>query len=196
MVALFLSGGVFRSLAPGLFGVGIPSIWIWAFSLVGAGVFSSLGWGRARTAARTQSTACGWVRRAIRDRQQALRPEPNDLRTVQRNLSRLERNVESDLGEIRPDFSRESIARLSAIRGEILTEIDSPAQARILLGVLGAYLGATLSRSPGWAWVWRTDPLLKQFAFQVSTVRKGEVEYDPFEAAGLWLAEGKKLELP
>ena len=196
MAALFLSAGVFQSLYPGFFGGGIPSVWVWGFSLAGAAVFSSLGWGRTRRATRAQSGARDWVRRAIQDRQPALRPEPNDLRTVQRNIGRLERHVEEDLREIQPDFTLASLDRLTGHRNDFLAEVDGFEQARLLLGVLGAYVGCTLVRSKGWEWLWRADPLLKQFSFQASLVRKGGLEFDPFEAAGLWLAEGKKLELP
>ncbi|HVZ81360.1 MAG TPA: hypothetical protein VHE12_11290 [bacterium] len=119
-----------------------------------------------------------------------LSPRPsaseNDLGQSGRLITRLVRNVEVDLGEIRPDFSIGSLSRLKRIVPALLEEVLTEEDARIRLGIVGVYLGETLCRSRGWQWDFRARPDLRQFTYQASRVVKDGRSLEVFtKAAGL-----------
>ena len=107
-------------------------------------------------------------------------PSENDVVNAGRIVSRLVRNVEKDLTEIKPDFTLASLKRLQSYLPELMAEIDNDEDARIRLGVVGVYLGETFCRNLGWQWFFRADPSLNQFSYLASILRKQGKEGDPF----------------
>ncbi len=125
------------------------------------------------------------ARRAVAGRRAAQNPEANDLANAGRLVARLVRNADEDLMEIRPDFSERSLKRLGRHLPELLDEIGTEEDARIRLGVLGAYLGETACRNRRWQWFFKADPALRQFAYSASVLQREGIELDPFA----WAAE-------
>lgn len=122
----------------------------------------------------------------------AKEPSENDLANSGRFISRLVRNAESDLAEIKPDFTVGSLRRLSRFLPVLLEEIQSEEDARVRLGVVGVYLGETACRQLGWQWEFRTDPASKQFTYLASRLRKGDRTLEVFgPARGLMMGTVK-----
>ena len=174
-------GQFFPDLSPGL--VEILS--------VGLGVVSAfLGLSRAWDILVRRTLARELVRQAVAGRQAGQEVEANDINNAGRLISRLVRNADEDLLEIKPDFSTGSISRLQHYMPSLLDEIEKEEDARIRLGIIGTYLGETACRNSGWQWVFKADPALRQFSYLVSAIRKGDKELDPYHWAGQ-LLEGK-----
>lgn len=158
---------------------------------VGLGVVAAfLGLSRAWDILVRRSLARELVRQAVAGRQAAQEAETNDINNAGRLISRLVRNADEDLLEIKPDFSMASLGRLQRYLPALLDEIGKEEDAHIRLGIVGTYLGETACRNSGWQWYFKADPALRQFSYLVSTIRKGETELDPFRWAGEFL-EGK-----
>jgi hypothetical protein len=125
-------------------------------------------------------------------RQTAFLAEENDVDLAGRNISRLVRNSDEDLREIRPDFSFDSIERLRRVLPFLLDEIHNEESARIRLGVVGTYLGEFLCRSGQWQWFFKCDPALRQFGYLTSVVRREGRELDPYAWAALLFSGSRK----
>lgn len=133
------------------------------------------------------------VRQAAANRHAAKNPEINDVNNAGRLISRLVRNADEDLLEIRPDFSGASLRRLQRYLPALLDEIENEEDARIRLGVVGTYLGETACRNSQWQWSFKADPALRQFGYLASAIRKDGKEVDPYAWAGELLHSKKKM---
>ncbi len=100
--------------------------------------------------------------------------------TAGRYITRLVRNADEDLKEIKPDFTIESLGRLQGYLPELLGEVEDEESARILLGIVGVYLGETLCRNDHWQWFFKPAPELKQFVYLASEIHKEGKKADPF----------------
>lgn len=161
---------------------------------VGLGIIAAfLGLSRAWDILVRHTLARELIRQAEAGRQVAHKAEANDINNAGRLISRLVRNADEDLLEIRPDFSLGSLSRLQGYLPALLDEIDKEEDARIRLGIVGTYLGETACRHSGWKWYFKADPALRQFSYLVSTIRKGDKELDPYHWAGELLAGKSKI---
>ncbi|HJT24807.1 MAG TPA: hypothetical protein VJ873_09535 [bacterium] len=161
---------------------------------VGLGVLAAfLGLSRVWDILVRRSLARELVREAAANRQAAQNPEMNDVNNAGRLVSRLVRNADEDLLEIRPDFSLGSLNRLQHYLPALLDEIGKEEDARIRLGIVGTYLGETACRNLGWQWFFKADPSLRQFSYLVSAIRKGDKELDPYLWAGELLKGKSKI---
>lgn len=113
-------------------------------------------------------------------RQSPEKPDENDVVSAGRYISRLVRNADEDLKEIKPDFTLESLGRLQRYLPQLLSEVEDEQSARITLGIVGVYLGETLCRNRQWQWFFRPAPDLKQFIYLASEIRKEGKNFDPF----------------
>jgi hypothetical protein len=111
--------------------------------------------------------------------------EGNETATAGRSIARLVANVDEDLREIGPDFTLGSLGRFPKLLPILLSEVGTEDEARVRLGVVGAYLGETSCRTAGFRWVFRADPTLRRFNYLVSVVQKEGRELDPF----LWASD-------
>lgn len=123
------------------------------------------------------------LRAAAKDLQADEKAGENDLGQAGRLITRLVRNSEVDLAEIKPDLSLDSLSRLKRVVPELLDEIHNEEDARIRLGIVGVYIGETLCRTKGWQWDFKARPALHQFTYQASRLKKGETTLDVFEKA-------------
>jgi hypothetical protein len=168
--------------------------WIEVISLVlGVGA-AFLGLSRGWDILRRRSSARQLIRQAV-ERHPAQDPNANDVANSGRLISRLVRNVDEDLMEIKPDFSEASLRRLGRYLPVLMGEIETEEDARIRLGVVGTYLGEAACRGFQWQWFFKADPALRQFSYLASVIRKAEREVDPyFWAADLLTGEKKMKE--
>jgi len=140
-----------------------------------------------------RSLARALVSQVVAGRQASQDVETNDISNAGRLVSRLVRNVDQDLMEIRPDFSEGSLRRLGRYLPVLLAEIEKEEDARIRLGIVGTYLGETACRHSGWQWVFKADPTLRQFSYLASALKKAGREIDPYAWAGELLQGKKKI---
>jgi hypothetical protein len=120
---------------------------------------------------------------AAKDLQADEKAGENDLGQAGRLITRLVRNSEVDLGEMKPDFSLSSLSRLRRVVPELLDEIHNEEDARIRLGIVGVYIGETLCRARGWQWDFKAQPSLRQFTYQASRLIKDGKTLDVFQKA-------------
>lgn len=132
---------------------------------------------------QVRSAAKAWILQAVQNRQVFETSDHNDVVNAGRYVTRLVRNVDEDLREIKPDFSFDSLKRLGRYLPELLMEVEDEESGRIRLGIVGVYIGETLCRAKGWEWFFKSDPSLKQFSFLPSVVHKSGKTIDPFEIA-------------
>src|SRR5579862_8376300 len=152
---------------------------------VGLGVAAAfLGMSRGWEILVRRSLARALIHQAATGRHAAQNAETNDIGNAGRLISRLVRNADEDLMEIRPDFSESSLRRLQRYLSVLLGEIEKEEDARIRLGIVGTYLGETACRNGGWQWVFKADPTLRQFSYLASTLGKAGREIDPYAWAG------------
>jgi hypothetical protein len=154
-----------------------------------AGMVSALGFALrgltlGRAMFRKRREARSLVRKALQERNPSGYLTGPAADGAGRTLSRVLRNADEDLREINPDFSLESLFRLVGLLPLLLDEIRNEKEAKIRLGVVGAYLGETAGRLWGWQWKFQSDPALRQFEFLASVLEQGEDRVDPFELAG------------
>lgn len=153
----------------------------WDLAALGAawrawGLYQALWKGRAEAIARIEFL--------LRNRNSQKIQMGSSADTAGRTLSRVIRNADEDLKEINPDFTLDSLIRLSGFLPNLLDEIQSETDAKIRLGVVGAYLGETACRLWGWQWKFQSETSLRQFEYLVSILEKGKDRVDPFELAG------------
>src|SRR5258708_4207986 len=120
------------------------------------------------------------VLEAVENRNSPEDPDENDVITAGRYITRLVRNVDEDLKEIKPDFTMESLGRLQSYLPQLLSEVEDEQSARILLGIVGVYLGETLCRNDHWQWFFKPATDLKQFVYLASVIHKEGKKVDPF----------------
>jgi len=150
--------------------------------------FSRL-WNRLQHGAIAKALLTG----VIAKRQALEKADESEASQSGRIVSRLVRNVDEDLKEIKPDFTWDSLKRLQGVFGLLLEEIEDEQDALIRLGVVGTYLGETACRNEGWQWFFKTDPTLRQFSYLASVLRKDRREADPYLLAAQWLTGQKGL---
>lgn len=154
--------------------------WVEVLS-VGGGVWAvTFGFSRLWAILQQRERARGLIRSVVENRHPVANPKIEEAANPKRIISRLVRNVDQDLFEVRPDFALGSLYRLQKYLPELMREIDNEEAARIRLGIVGTYWGETLCRTLGWQWHFRPDPSLKQFSYLTSILRKGGKELDPF----------------
>lgn len=170
------------------------SPWLVELLSVGLGVAAAfLGLSRGWDILVRKSLARVLVRQVAAGRQAEQDAETNDISNAGRLISRLVRNVDEDLKEIRPDFSEGSLKRLQRYMPVLLAEIEDEEGARIRLGIVGTYLGEAACRNFGWQWAFKADPGLRQFSYLASTLGKAGREIDPYAWAGELLEGQKKI---
>jgi len=142
---------------------------------------------------QVRSEAKVWVFQAGQNRKVPKTFDHNDVVNAGRYVTRLVRNVDEDLREIKPDFTLDSLNRLGLYLPELLMEVEDEESGRIRLGIVGVYIGETLCRTKGWEWFFKSDPSLKQFSFLPSVIHKNGKTIDPFEVASKAFSEKKSL---
>jgi hypothetical protein len=148
-------------------------------------------WARLEKRARAKAL----VLEAIGSRHAADHPLDNDVAAVGRIISRLVRNVDEDLREIRPDFSKESLRRLGRFLPKLMEEIGREEEALIRVGVVGVYLGEVACRNFQWQWYFKADLALHQFSYLASNIQRQGRSIDPYAwAADLIAGKGKMAE--
>jgi hypothetical protein len=189
LAALFSLIPVLNNKYPVLFFPVVPDGWVTILATGGGiyAVFKGLSYVWAVMQARAEAKA--WISQVMESRKTVENPDPNDVINAGRSVTRLVRNVDEDLREIRPDFSWESLKRLERYLPELLIEVDNEENAKIRLGIVGVYIGETLCRSKGWEWFFKPDTALKQFIFLPSEIRKNGKVMDPFATASKAFAE-------
>lgn len=143
----------------------------------------SRGWDRLQHQARARKL----LRQAAEQRDGQASADENDVSAAGRFISRLVRNADEDLSEIKPDFSEHSLRRLDRYLPALLGEIENEEDARIRLGIVGVYLGETACRNYHWQWHFKADPALGRFGYLVSALRREGKETDPFFLAAEWM---------
>jgi hypothetical protein len=150
------------------------------------------GFSRGWEILKRRSWARELVRQTAVERHAAQNLDANDVNNAGRLISRLVRNADEDLLEIKPDFSEASLKRLRRVLPALLDEIKTAEDARIRVGVVGTYLGETACRNRQWQWFFKSDPALRQFSYLASVLRRAEGELDPFAwAADLMTGQRK-----
>jgi hypothetical protein len=156
-------------------------------------VFAFWGFNRGWLILQRRALARELIRQAVASRHADPIADVNEVNNAGRLITRLVRNTDGDLAEIKPDFSTPSLKRLQRYLPVILEEIETEEGARIRLGVIGVYLGETACRNNGWQWFFQTDTSLRQFGYLASIIRKANQERDVFGWAGDLLAGKKKI---
>lgn len=175
---------IFPALSPGL--VEILSV---GLGVAAAYMGFSRGWDRLQH----QAGARQLLRQAAEKRNTLAIAGENDINAAGRFVSRLVRNADEDLSEIKPDFSKHSLKRLDRYLPALLSEVENEEEAWIRLGVVGAYLGETACRNDRWQWHFKADPALGRFGYLVSALRKEGKEVDPFFLAAEWMMGTRNL---
>lgn len=183
LAALFSLVPVLNNKYPLLFFPDMPEGWVTLIT-TGAGIYAAFkGLSCAWAVMQVRAEAKAWILQAVQSRKAVENPDPNDVINAGRSVTRLVRNADEDLREIKPDFSLESLTRLERYLPELLMEVESEEKAKIRLGIVGVYIGETFCRSKGWEWFFKPDTALKQFIFLPSEIRKNGKVIDPFEIA-------------
>ena len=194
LAVLFGLSPILRVFFPQDFFPAVPSVWmgIGAFPLFALSGY--LAFARLGKIYRRRDRAQNLIQNAIQSRSFSTSPSDNDLAIADRTISRLAGHADVDLSEINPEFSLNSLLRLEPCLGALLEEIETPEDALIRLGVVGAYLGETACRFSKWTWYFKSDPGLKQFGFLCSIIKnqKGD-ELDPYAWAADLLVGRKKV---
>src|SRR5258708_7098200 len=171
LTALLALVPVLNNKYPTLFFPVLSPFWVEVFSVFG-GVFTATlafirGWARLQKRARAKIL----VREVGQNRKPTDSLSENDAAHSGRLISRLVRNADEDLLEIRPDFSTSSLSRLYRYLPALMDEIENEEDARIRLGVVGTYLGETACRLFHWQWFFKAVTTLLQFGYLASFVR-------------------------
>jgi hypothetical protein len=193
LAALFSLIPVLNNKYPNSFFPLVSAGWIEIITTL-AGVyaaFKALGYWWAILQFRSEAKA--WILQVVQNRQVPETSDHNDVVNAGRYITRLVRNVDEDLREIKPDFTLDSLNRLGCYLPELLMEVDDEESGRIRLGIVGVYIGETLCRAKGWEWFFKSDPSLKQFSFLPSVIHKNGKTIDPFEIASKAFSEKKSL---
>jgi hypothetical protein len=168
---------------PSVFFPGLP---LWVSGLIwdlAALACATRVWFLDKETGKRRSAAMLLLELSIRDRDSQSCLTGPSADTAQRTLGRVIRNADEDLREINPDFTAASLRRLSGFLPRLLDEIQTETDAKIRLGVVGAYLGETACRLWDWQWNFRSDPALKQFNYLASTLERKGAQADPFGLA-------------
>lgn len=171
----------------------LPAFWVEIISVFSGVAAAFLGLSRFWDILQRRSVARELVRQAVSERQSVQNMEINDINNAGRLVSRLVRNADEDLLEIKPDFSETSLKRLQRYLPSLIDEIENEEDARIRIGIVGVYLGETACRNHQWQWFFKADPSLRQFSYLVSALRKADRELDPFAWAGELLRKERKM---
>ncbi len=193
LTALFSLIPVLNNKYPGSFFPGIGSDWVEIVCTLTGTYTAFLGLGRLWAILQVRAAARVWIKQVNLTRLQGISNDENDVVNAGRSVSRLIRNVDKDLEEIKPDFTLESLKRLERYLPTLLMEVEDEESASIRLGIVGTYIGETLCRTYGWQWFFKANPALKQFAFLPSVIQRGGEQIDPFNLAGQGLAEKAPL---
>jgi hypothetical protein len=190
LVALLGLVPVLNNKYPAFFFPSLSPWWVEVVSSFTGIAAATVGFTRVWALVQKKAGAKAHIQVAIQARQITVDPSQNDVASAGRFISRLIRNADEDLKEIRPDFSMSSLDRLNRFLPVLLLEIGEEEDARVRLGVVGSYLGEVACRNRQWQWFFKADPALKQFSYLASVIRRGEMELDPFAWAAD-LLEGK-----
>ena len=181
---------------PATFFPAVSPWWVEVVSVFGGVCAVVMGFSRGWAILNYRARSKNLILEAVENRHAVEKPEENDVVNAGRIVSRLVRNADKDLTEIKPDFTLDSLRRLQNYVSELMAEIDNEEDARIRLGVVGIYLGETLCRNLGWQWFFRADPSLNQFSYLASILRKQGKEIDPFAmASDLMMGKRKVIEI-
>jgi hypothetical protein len=195
LVALFGIIPVLNNKYPAQYFPDLSPWWIEVFSTFAGIAAATLGFMRQWARLEKQAKAKNLVMEAVGARRPVEHPSENDVDGAGRFVSRLVRNVEEDLREIVPDFSKDSLRRLGRFLPKLLGEIEREEDALIRVGVTGVYLGEAACRNDQWQWRFNADPAMRQFSYLSSNVQKKDKNLDPFLwAARLMAGKGKMSE--
>ena len=165
---------------PASFFPAVPPFAVEVIMTIGGVYAIVIAMGRWWTILQRKTFAKKLVVEVVADRKSPEDPDENDVITAGRFITRLVRNADEDLKEIKPDFTLESLGRLQRYLPQLLSEVEDEQSARITLGIVGVYLGETLCRNRQWQWFFRPAPDLKQFTYLASEIRKEGKNFDPF----------------
>lgn len=173
---------------PELFFSKVSVPWVWGVAGIGSLILISLAscLRRLREARRRAGRAN--IEAAERHRPAVENPGPQQRAASAKLLERLIGHAGEDLKEIRPDFTLASLRRLEKSLPALLEESADPLDARILLGIVGVYLGETLRAAYKGEWRLGAAPSLGRFTYQACRLRFSGKEWDPFFAARRWFA--------
>lgn len=169
---------------PAAFFPAVPSGLIELLTVFGGALTAAMGFTRAWAIAQRRSKAKAILAMVLQGIRADEKVEENDLGQSGRLITRLVRNVEVDLEEMKPDLTLRSWPRLWGILPELLNEITDEESARIRLGIVGVYMGETLCREKGWQWDFRAQPSQRQFTYLASRLTRGGRTLEIFQWAG------------
>ena len=193
LAALFSLIPVLNNKYPNSFFPLVPLGWIEIITTL-AGIYAAFkGLSYVWASAQVRAAAKAWVLQVVQNRKVSETSDHNDVVNAGRSVTRLVRNVDEDLREVKPDFTLDSLNRLGRYLPELLMEVEDEESGRIRLGIVGVYIGETLCRVRGWEWFFKSDPSLKQFSFLPSVVHKNGKTIDPFEIASKAFSEKASL---
>lgn len=183
LTALLALAPVLHNKYPNSFFPAIPSGVVDLMAVFGGAWVAAVGFARAWALAQRRSRAKTLLESVAKDMTADEKAGENDLGQSGRLITRLVRNTEVDLAEMKPDLSLGSLSRLKAVVPALLDEIGNEEDARIRLGILGVYIGETLCRTKGWQWDFKARPSLRQFTYQASRLVKDGTTLDVFQKA-------------
>jgi len=185
LAALFAAVPVLNNQYTAFFFPAISFGWIEVISIFSGVATAIMGFTRGWNILQRRERVKVLVLEALENRHVELNPEPNDVIIAGRNISRLIRNADEDLKEIKPDFSMNSLSRLEHYLPQLMAEIENEEDALIRVGIVGTYLGETLCRNLHWQWFFKSDTALRQFSYLVSVIRWQGKDWDPY----VWAAD-------
>ena len=153
-------------------------------TVFGGALAAAMGFTRAWAIAQRRARARSLLEAVVQGIRADEKVEENDLGQSGRLITRLVRNVEVDLAEMKPDLTLGSLNRLKGIIPDLLNEITTEEAARIRLGIVGVYMGETLCREKGWQWDFRAQPSQRQFTYMASQLTRKGRNLDIFRWAG------------
>jgi hypothetical protein len=168
--------------------------WVEVLSVFAGVFFATVAFKRGWTILEHRSRARVLVKQTVEIRNWTVSRDSNEVGNASRYISRLVRNSDEDLKEIRPDFTLASLKRLQAYIPVLLMEIETLKDAQIRVGVVGTYLGETFCRNLKWKWFFQTDPAMDQFGFLCSVLQSPEEDdLDPYQLAADLLVGMRKV---
>lgn len=184
LTALLALVPVLNNKYPGAFFPAIPPGLIELLTVFGGALAAAMGFTRAWAIAQRRGKAKALLGSVLEGIRADEKVEENDLGQSGRLITRLVRNVEVDLEEMKPDLTLRSWPRLWGVIPELLSEIADEEAARIRLGIVGVYMGETLCREKGWQWDFRAQPSQRQFTYLASRLTRGGRTLEIFQWAG------------
>lgn len=183
-----LVSALLNTLWPDLFFSKASVPWVWAGAGTGSLILTTLASHLRRLRQAQRKAGRENIETAEQNRPAVENPTREQRAASAKLLERLIAHAGEDLKEIRPDFTLASLRRLEKNLPVLLEESADPLDARILLGIVGVYLGETLRAAYKGEWILGAAPSLGRFTYQACRLRFSKKEWDPFFAARRWFA--------